>query len=67
VISLGFFYEYNSYIRDNWNKLDFAIVVFSVVDMTSGDSQTLGFIKVAKSLLDNKAFENSETLEIHQS
>jgi len=31
---------------DSWNKLDFAIVVFSIVDMSGSAGQTIGFIKV---------------------
>ena len=35
VISLGFFMDYNTYLPDAWNKLDFAIVMFSIIDMSA--------------------------------
>ncbi len=45
VISLGFFLDEGSYLTDSWNKLDFLIVVFSIVDMSINE-QKIGFIKV---------------------
>jgi len=32
-LSLGFFLDHGSYLRDNWNRLDFFIVVTSLTDM----------------------------------
>jgi len=34
VVSLGFVLDFNSYMRDAWNKLDFLIVFFSIIDMS---------------------------------
>ena len=33
VISMGFLFDYESYLRDAWCQLDFIIVLFSVIDM----------------------------------
>ena len=33
IIALGFVMDEGSYLRDSWNKLDFFIVVTSIVDM----------------------------------
>jgi len=35
IIGEGFIVEEGTYLRDNWNKLDFLIVVVSMVDMKS--------------------------------
>ena len=32
IIALGFFMEKGSYLRDNWQVLDFVIVVSSLLD-----------------------------------
>ena len=31
VVALGFFMDFNSYLRDTWSKLDFTIVFFSII------------------------------------
>jgi len=36
-ITLGFFFDENSYLRDSWNCLDFFIVMTSMFDMLFGD------------------------------
>ena len=33
VISLGFLFDYETYLRDSWCQLDFIIVLFSIIDM----------------------------------
>lgn len=33
-ISLGFFMDHNSYLRDSWCQLDFVIVFFSIIEMS---------------------------------
>jgi hypothetical protein len=45
VISLGFMIDHNTYITDSWNKLDFLIVMFSIIDMAN-TGQDLSYIKV---------------------
>ena len=34
IISYGFFFDRNSYLRNPWNILDFLIVIISIVDMS---------------------------------
>ena len=34
IISLGFLFDENTYLRDNWSQLDFIIVMFGIVDMS---------------------------------
>jgi len=45
VLAMGFFVDSGSYLRDNWNILDFIIVFFSIIDMLYSNSD-LKFIKV---------------------
>jgi len=40
-ISLGFVRDKGSYLKDNWNKLDFFIVVFSLVDIGLGSDYSM--------------------------
>ena len=46
VIAMGFLIDSGCYLRDNWNKLDFLIVFFSIIDM-SLTGKNLKFIKVS--------------------
>ena len=34
ILAYGFVTHYNSYLRDRWNWLDFAVVVVSIIEMT---------------------------------
>ena len=34
IISMGFVVHYNSYLRDAWNWIDFAVVMVSIAEMT---------------------------------
>jgi hypothetical protein len=34
IIAFGFFFDENSYLRENWNILDFFIVLSSLVDLS---------------------------------
>lgn len=34
AVALGFCYDKGTYLKDNWNKLDFLIVVFSIIDVS---------------------------------
>jgi len=35
IISFGFIFDKNSYLRESWSRLDFFIVVSSLIDMSS--------------------------------
>ena len=48
-ISLGFVLDYGSYMRESWNKLDFVIVFFSIIDM-SLEGSSFGFVKIVRLL-----------------
>ena len=57
VIALGLVMDEGSYLRDHWNKMDFIIVVFSLIDIksfvdthsnTDGDASSLSFLKVVR-------------------
>ena len=48
IIFLGFLFNgKNSYLKDNWNILDFAIVVFSVTSIVT-DSLNLEILKIIR-------------------
>ena len=32
IIAFGFFFDMNSYLYDSWCRLDFVIVLFSILD-----------------------------------
>ena len=49
VAALGFYFPKNAYIKDNWNKLDFIIVVTSLVSFY-GRLNGLVFLKVFRVL-----------------
>ncbi|KAL4431571.1 hypothetical protein ABPG74_017276 [Tetrahymena malaccensis] len=49
VISLGFFFDEGSYLRDSWSQLDFFIVVSSIVDLSLSQIN-LGAIKILRLL-----------------
>ena len=59
VISLGFVFDEGSYLRDNWNKIDFIIVLVSLIDIQSyvekyinntPTSNSMNFLKVLRLL-----------------
>jgi hypothetical protein len=59
VISLGFIMDEGSYLRDNWNRIDFLIVIVSLIDLenlvnklsgSQAGSGALGFLKVLRLL-----------------
>ena len=59
IISLGLVLDEGSYLRDHWNKIDFVIVVVSMVDIqslvqkyftSSSSSSSFNFIKVLRLL-----------------
>ena len=56
IIAMGFILPKKSYLRDNWNILDFIIVLSGILTMilmsfpTSGNSENIGFMKVLRML-----------------
>lgn len=49
IISFGFILDSGSYLRDNWNRLDFIIVVCSFIDVFV-DTIDLSFVKILRLL-----------------
>jgi hypothetical protein len=45
IITYGLVFDESAYLKDNWNQLDFIIVLFSLLDM-SLTNYNLSFIKV---------------------
>jgi hypothetical protein len=58
IIALGFVMDKGSYLQDNWNKIDFVIVVVSLIDLQgllskmtgNQNSSSLSFLKVLRLL-----------------
>jgi hypothetical protein len=59
IISLGFALDEGSYLNDNWNRIDFVIVIVSLIDLENlvnkfsgqqAGSGALGFLKVLRLL-----------------
>lgn len=48
-VSVGFVVEDDTYLRDNWNKIDFTIVIISIIDL-SMTSFTVPSIKILRLL-----------------
>ncbi|EWS72781.1 cation channel family transporter (macronuclear) [Tetrahymena thermophila SB210] len=49
VVSLGFFLDEGSYLRDSWSQLDFFIVISSIIDLSLSQID-LGAIKILRLL-----------------
>ena len=49
IIAYGFIMCPNSYLRDNWSRMDFVIVVSSILDISSS-SINLSFVKIVRML-----------------
>lgn len=49
---MGFYRDKNSYLRDSWNRLDFAVVLFSIADLIIGnlDATSISFLKALRAL-----------------
>ena len=49
VLAYGFYFSKNSYIKDNWNKLDFVIVLTSLISYFA-NLDSLSYLKVFRVL-----------------
>ncbi|OMJ93489.1 hypothetical protein SteCoe_3461 [Stentor coeruleus] len=65
-IAFGFFNENNSYLKDNWNKLDFLIVVASLVDMsiTSINIPIIKIFRILRALRPLKLIKHNVSMKI---
>ena len=63
-MALGFILDDQTYMRDNWNRLDFFIVVVSIIDMAL-DGYNLGFMKVINFLKDYSFTSYFESTSFH--
>jgi len=53
IIVMGFILGENAYLKDNWNKLDFIIVLFGVISMileNIGNAADIDFIRAFRAL-----------------
>jgi len=50
VCALGFVMHKNSYLQNNWNKLDFFIVMVSIVNLSLGDDPNVKSLKALRAL-----------------
>lgn len=50
VISMGFIKHYNSYLRDPWNWIDFAVVIIGVIEMTPIPTSSLKALRTLRVL-----------------
>lgn len=63
IIALGFAFSPKAYLRDNWNKLDFFIVICSILDFFS-TSNNIGIIKVFRALRPLKLISKNLRMKI---
>jgi hypothetical protein len=65
-ISFGFVLSSDAYLRDNWNKLDFVIVVMSTIDIaiTSIDIPVIKVFRVLRTLRPLKLIKHNISLKI---
>jgi hypothetical protein len=49
ILAYGLFMDMNSYLSDTWSRLDFLIVIFSLLDW-SLSSLNLSFLKIVRML-----------------
>mmetsp|Transcript_29088 Transcript_29088/g.26474 ORF Transcript_29088/g.26474 Transcript_29088/m.26474 type:complete len:131 (-) Transcript_29088:2355-2747(-) len=65
IFGMGFYFGKGSYISENWNKLDFVIVVTAyipkIIDSNSVNLQSLRVIRIARPL---RTISNVESLKI---
>jgi len=50
VLALGFVMHKNAYLRNNWNKLDFFIVMVSIANLSLGDNSEMKSLKALRAL-----------------
>lgn len=65
-IAFGFCLSSDSYLSDNWNKLDFIIVVMSVIDMsvTSIDIPVIKVFRVLRTLRPLKLIKHNSSMKV---
>ena len=64
VITYGLVLDETAYLKDNWNQLDFVIVLFSLLDLSLTD-YNLSFIKVPLHYADHQAPQDTQAPQVH--
>ena len=66
VIALGFAMDENSYLRDSWNRLDFFIVVTSIIDMmlTNTDIPALKVLRMLRMIRPLRVISHNPQLKM---
>ena len=66
ILALGFAMDEGSYLRDSWNKLDFFIVVTSMIDMmlTSTDIPALKVLRMLRMIRPLRVISHNPQLKM---
>ena len=48
ILAMGFFFPYDAYLSDGWNKLDFVVVIVSVMGLGGGGGGASGVGKILR-------------------
>ncbi|KAL4475075.1 hypothetical protein ABPG74_001771 [Tetrahymena malaccensis] len=66
VVSLGFFFDEGSYLRDSWSQLDFFIVVSSIVDLslTQMNLQAIKILRLLRTLRPLRLLSQNKSMKL---
>ncbi|KAL4482140.1 hypothetical protein ABPG72_014953 [Tetrahymena utriculariae] len=66
IISYGFFFDENSYLRDNWSKLDFFVVITSILDISlqNGDFASLKILRLLRTLRPLRVLHHNKSMKL---
>ncbi|KAL4477710.1 hypothetical protein ABPG74_002860 [Tetrahymena malaccensis] len=66
IISYGFFFDENSYLRDNWSKLDFFVVVTSILDISlqNGNFASLKILRLLRTLRPLRVLHHNKSMKL---
>ena len=60
---ISFYFEKNSYLTSNWNKLDFLIIITSIIEVTSSN-QNLKSLRILRILRPLRTISRIKSLKI---
>ncbi|EAR94798.2 cation channel family protein (macronuclear) [Tetrahymena thermophila SB210] len=66
IVSYGFFFDENSYLRDNWSKLDFFVVVTSIIDVSlqNGNFASLKILRLLRTLRPLRVLHHNKSMKL---
>jgi hypothetical protein len=66
IIAIGFFYEQGTYLRDNWNILDFIIVVISIIEISVAnvDLSVIKIFRLLRTLRPLRFISHNESMRL---